>query len=225
MELYSKKTRWKIFLAVLGILIIAASLFYTNRLVNEFAKNERKNVKLWARAVHRKARLVKYTDMLFKQLQQSEKQKVQLLANVYTRVLNSNNSPDMNFYLRILHQNNNIPVVVVNSKEKIVSSRNLLPVEDTVKYFRGKIKKSFSIFPPFIIPLPRSQQKLYYRNSLFYHQLQNILTDYVSTFMTEVTANSASVPVIITDSTKSHIIQFGNLSGDKMATLIMPPKR
>lgn len=215
MEFYSKKTRWKIFLAILGILIVAASMFYTNHLVNEFAKNERNNVRLWARTVHRKARLVKYTDMLFKQLRQSEKQKVELLANVYTRLLRSNNSADMSFYLNMINQNVNIPVVIITPKGKIAFSRNLLPGEDTTKYFKGKIKESFSTYPPFIIPL--LNQKLYYRNSLFYNQLKNILNDFVSTFMTEVSANSASVPVIITDSTKRHIIQFGNLNALKMS--------
>lgn len=215
MELYSKKTRWKVFLAILGILIIAASLFYTNQLVNEFAKNERNNVKLWARTVHRKIRLVKYTDLLFKQLRESEKQKVELLADVYKRLMSNNNSQDLNFYLKILNQNDNIPVVVVNQKGKIVSSRNLLPEEDTTKYFTGKIKESFSIYPPIVIPVVG--QKTYYRNSLFYNQLQNVLNDFISTFMTEVTANSASVPVIITDSTKSHILQFGNLNDVRMS--------
>ena len=214
MEFYSKKTRWKIFLAILGILIIAASMFYTNHLVNEFAKNERNNVRLWARTVHRKARLVKYTDLLFKQLRQSEKQKVELLADVYKRLLRNNNSQDLSFYVKILNKNVNIPVVVVNKKGKIVFSRNLNPEFDTCKYFTGKIKKSFSIYTPFVIPM--FNQKIYYQNSLFYNQLQNVLNDFVSTFMTEVTANSASVPVIITDSTKSHILQFGNLSGEKM---------
>ncbi|MBE0649398.1 MAG: HAMP domain-containing histidine kinase [Bacteroidales bacterium] len=214
MELYSKKTRWKVFLAILGILIIAASLFFTSQLVNEFAKNERDNVKLWARTVHRKARLVRYTDILFKQLRASEKQKVELLADVYKRLLRSNNSQDLNFYLKILNQNDNIPVVVVSPAEKIVFSRNLLPGEDTTRQFRGKIKESFSIYPPIVIPVVG--QKTYYRNSLFYNQLQSVLDDLVTTFMSEVTANSASVPVIITDSTKTHILQYGNLNDVKM---------
>jgi K+-sensing histidine kinase KdpD len=151
--------------------------------------------------------------MLFKQLRQSEKQKVEFLADVYKRLLRSNNSQDLSFYLKNLNQNHNIPVVVVNSKGKIVFSRNLNPGEDTAKYFTGKIRKSFSIYTPIITVF---HQKLFYRNSLLYNQLQNILNDFVSTFMTEVSANSASVPVIITDSTKRHIIQFGNLSGEKM---------
>ena len=215
MELYSKKTRWKVILAILGILIIAASLFYTNQLVNEFAKTERNNVKLWARTVHRKVRLVKYTDLLFKQLRESEKQKVKLLADVYKRVFSNNNSQDLNFYLKILDQNDNIPVILVNQSEKITGSRNLYPGEDTAKYFKGKIKESFSIYPPFTIPIVNI--KVYYRNSLFYNQLQNVLNDFVSTFMTEVSANSASVPVIITDSTRQHILQFGNLNDVRMS--------
>ncbi len=215
-------------MAILGILIIAASLFFTNQLVNEFAKNERDNVKLWARTVHRKVRLVKYTDMLFKQLRESEKQKVELLADVYKRLLNKkgllsdSNTQDLNFYLKILDQNDNIPVVLVDPSGKITGSRNLYPDEDSVKYFRGKIKQSFSVYPPFNIPM--LDIKVYYRNSLFYNQLQSVLHDFVSTFMTEVAANSASVPVIITDSTKRQIITFGNLNTARMGDPVYAAK-
>lgn len=199
----------------MGILIIAASLLYTNQLVNGFAKTERNNVKLWAKAVHRKLRLVKYTDLLFKQLRQAERQKVEMLADVYKRVLSNNNSQDMNFYLKIIRQNHNIPVVLADSKGKITGSRNLYPGEDTVKYFTGKLKESFSIYPPIVIPYFNT--KIYYRNSLFYNKLQGMLNDYVSTFMLEVTANSASVPVIITDSTQTNVLQFGNLNDVRMS--------
>ncbi len=215
MKYFSKKTRWKIILAIIGILIIAASLLYTNMLVNEFAKTERKNVKLWAKAVHRRIRLVKYTDSIFKQLRIAERQKVELLADVYRRLLSNNNSQDLNFYLKILDQNNNIPVILTDSSGKITGSRNLYPDEDTIEYLTGKLKESFSSYQPINIPFVNN--KLYYKNSLFYNQLQNVLNDYVSTFMSEVTSNAASVPVIITDSTQQHILQYGNLNAMKMS--------
>lgn len=215
MDLYTKKKRWKIILLISGILIISASLFYTNLLVSQFARSERKNVKLWADAVHRKIRLVKYTDIFFKQLRKAERERVEVLVDVYRRLLGNTNDQDLTFYLNILKKNNSIPVVLTDSKGKILSSRNLYPSEDTVRYLRGKIKEDFSVYPPLRIPF--TNNKLYYRNSVFFIQLQEVLNDYISTFMAEITANAANVPVIITDSTQQNILQFGNLNDVRMS--------
>lgn len=215
MKLYSRKIRWKIILAIVGILIVGASLFYTNLLVNQFAQTERKNVQLWAKAVHRRINMVNYTDKLFKQLRETEHQRVKLLADVYRRFLNNNDSRNLDFYYKIVEQNNNIPVIITDTRGRITASRNLFPGEDTVKYLRGDLKESFSVYPP--ITIPYLNYKLYYKNSLFYNQLNDLLNGYVSTFMSEVTTNAASVPVIITDSTQKNILQFGNLNDIRMS--------
>ncbi|HFB61769.1 MAG TPA: HAMP domain-containing histidine kinase, partial [Bacteroidetes bacterium] len=216
MELYTKKKRWKIILAILGILIIAASLFYTNMLVAKFAQAERRNVRLWADAVHRKLRLVKYTDAFFRQLRNSERQKVELLADVYKRLLRNDNSSDVTFYLNIINRNQDVPVIIIDDKGKVVFYRNLYPKPDTSQlYFRGKLKEEFSVYPP--IPIPQTGTRLYYKNSLVFNQLQYILNDYISVFMSEITANSSNVPVIVTDSTQKNILQFGNLNDVRMS--------
>ena len=74
MDIYARKRIWKIVLTILGLVIIGLSLFYTSLIVKKFATEERKNVKLWAEAVQRKANLVKYTEFLFGQLK-SRKEK------------------------------------------------------------------------------------------------------------------------------------------------------
>ncbi len=217
MELYSKKKRWKIILAILGILIIAASLFYTNILVAKFAQAERRNVRLWADAVHRKLRLVKYTDAFFRQLRNSERQKVELLADVYKRMLRKNNTSDeLTFYLNIIYRNHDVPVIITNEKGKIIFFRNLYPEPDSSSlYLRGKLKEEFSVYPS--IPIPKTGTRLYYKNSLVFNQLQTVLNDYITVFMSEITANSSNVPVIVTDSTQTNILQFGNLNDVRMS--------
>ena len=79
----------------------------------------------------------------------------------------------------------------------------------------GKLKDEFSVYPP--IKVPNVDNYLYYNNSRLYYELQDILNDYISSFMAEVTLNSSSVPVIITDSTQENIVEFGNLSDIKMS--------
>jgi len=214
-ELYTRKKQWKIFLLILGLLIIAASLFYTNLLVNKFAQTERKNVKLWADAVHRKVRLVEYTDNFFGQLREQERQRVELLADVYRHLLSDSSSRDLTFYLGIINKNKTIPVVVTNKSGRITYASNVDWNPDTVTYLKGKIKENFSIYPP--IKVPDVNNYLYYTNSRFFNELQDVLNDYISSFMSEVTLNSSSVPVIITDSTQHNILQFGNLNDVKMS--------
>ncbi|MBA3971384.1 MAG: ATP-binding protein, partial [Bacteroidetes bacterium] len=60
MSIYSKKQQWKLWLFMAAIVIIGASLWYTNTLVSKIAQEERKKVKLWADAIKKKAYLVKY---------------------------------------------------------------------------------------------------------------------------------------------------------------------
>jgi hypothetical protein len=54
-NLYTNKKRWKWALAVVALLIIGASLWYTNHLVKSIADQEVKQVKMWAAAMEQHA--------------------------------------------------------------------------------------------------------------------------------------------------------------------------
>ena len=51
MDIYSQKSRWKVYLAVAGVLIVLTSLVYTNYLSSQLAQEERNKVQIWARAM------------------------------------------------------------------------------------------------------------------------------------------------------------------------------
>ncbi len=55
MNIYTQKQRWKILLLIAAILIGAASLWYTNRLVKKLSDEERKKIELWSEATRRLA--------------------------------------------------------------------------------------------------------------------------------------------------------------------------
>ncbi|MEL6636943.1 MAG: HAMP domain-containing sensor histidine kinase [Bacteroidota bacterium] len=50
MDIYTRKSRWKIYLAIAGFLILLVSLFYTNYLAQQLAEGERVKAQLLARA-------------------------------------------------------------------------------------------------------------------------------------------------------------------------------
>lgn len=215
MDIYTRKRRWKIVLSILGLTIIGVSLFYTSLIVRKFAADERKNVRLWADAVQRKARLVRYTESFFGQLQEQERKRVELLANVYKQLLDEDQS-EYDFYLEIIKNNNTIPIILTDNNGKIVYRINLDPAQDTVKYLKGKIREEFSVYNPITVQYLNRKQYLYYKDSRFFTELRDVLSNYVASFMSEVALNSSSVPVIITDSTRTKVIIFGNLNDIKM---------
>lgn len=218
MDIYTQKKRSKILLFILALVIIGSSIFYTNLLVNQFAKQERKNVQLWAAAVHRKASLVKYTEFFFSQLQEEERKRVELLAEVYKQLLSDKDDTDLTFYLDIISNNNTIPVIYTNDMGKIISAVNLDFSTDSIGVLSGTLLDDFSNYPPIEVPYaPTKKNYLYYQDSRFFKELKEVLNDYITSFMSEVALNSSSVPVIITDSTRKNVIQFGNLNDIRMS--------
>jgi len=217
MDIYTRKRRWKIGLSILGLVIIGVSLFYTNLIVRKFAAEERKNVRLWADAVQRKARLVRYTESFFGQLQEQERKRVELLANVYKQILDEDQS-ELSFYLEVIKSNNTVPVILADDEGRILQSKNLESEQDTITFLAGEIKDEFSVYKPIKVQyLPNQKNYLYYKDSRFFIELRDVLSNYVASFMTEVALNSSSVPVIITDSTRTNVTMFGNLSDIKMS--------
>ncbi len=80
MNIYTRKQNWKIVLFVIAIVIIIVSLWYTNSLVKKIADEERTKVKLWAEAVQKKAKLVRFTNELFIKIKLEERKKAELYA-------------------------------------------------------------------------------------------------------------------------------------------------
>jgi len=218
LDLYTQKKRGKLLLFILAAIIIGVSIFYTNVIVNKFAKQEQKNVRLWASAVHRKARLVKYTEGFFSKLQEQERERVELLAEVYNQLLKDDTVSDLTFYLDIISNNNTIPVILTNEKGEILNTKNLEANDDTLSYLTGKLQDDFSLYDPIEVPYTKTRRNyLYYKDSKFFQELKEVLNNYISSFMEEVALNSSSVPVIITDSTRRNVIQFGNLNDIRMS--------
>lgn len=218
MNIYSKKQRWKLFLAGAAILIIAASLWYTNILVNKIAKEERKKVQLWAEAIQNKASLVSYTGELFQKISTEERNRIELWAEANKRAATSNNHNDLTFYLDILSGNTTIPVIVIDDRENIVNWRNF-DIEqnvDTAVYLKEQLtlmqegdKEPIDLI--YHIAGYTFKQKLYYKDSKIFSELKMVLDDLIESFISEIVVNSASVPVIYTDSTQVNVIEYGNL--------------
>lgn len=199
------------------MLIITASLYYTNILVEYTRQDERKNVQIWADAIHRKADLVNFTNVLFEQIKNEERKRVGMLAEAQKRLNNATSNDDLNYYLDVISQNTTIPVVQTDERNNIVSVRNVDFSPDTVTKLLGQLRDEFTYYPPIVVNYWANKKfYLYYKDSNIFSELKNALDDLISSFFSEVVLNSASVPVIITDSSQHAVIAYGNLPDSRM---------
>ncbi|MDD5570634.1 MAG: HAMP domain-containing sensor histidine kinase [Bacteroidales bacterium] len=217
MNIYLQKRQWKVMLVIAALLIVVTSLWYTNQFAKNLALEERQKVKLWAEAIQKKASLVKYTEELFNKIKDDERVKVEIWAEAMHRLLKEENTKDLTFYINIISSNKNIPIILTDKNDIVSSSINLNFKINQNKKIPDSIKKEFSKYPPIQVRYRKQTLSLlYYKDSKLFADLQNVMNDLIKTFISEVVINSASVPVIFTDSTQTKVIASGNINPGKI---------
>jgi two-component system, sporulation sensor kinase D len=211
-NIYNRKRHWKILLFIFAIVIIAFSLWYSNVLVKKIARDERMKIHTWANALQTRARLVNSTQKFFTQIQEEERNKVQLYAEAQQRFVKAGPNEDPEFYMKIIQNNTSIPVILTDGKGKIISQRNTVFSSDTIPGMDGYLKKEFSRYPRIEIRYYKDEVNyIYYQDSKLFTEMQVVLNNLVNSFFSEVVNNSASVPVLVTDSAKSHALAYGQI--------------
>ncbi|HRS53836.1 MAG TPA: HAMP domain-containing sensor histidine kinase [Bacteroidales bacterium] len=209
-NIYQRKKLWKILLFFIGSVIIMLALYYSNKIVKEVAKDERQRVKIWADAIRRKAELVNYTENFFEKIKDEERKRVEIWAEATKRTIYAQDNEDLTFYSNIISGNTTIPVVVTDADGNITTAINIDFNIDTVKKLEGQLKEEFSKYPPIVINVYGIINYLYYKDSKLFIELKNVLNDLTQSFFNEIVFNTASVPVIVTDSTGYNVIAYGN---------------
>jgi signal transduction histidine kinase len=98
MDIYTRKSYWKWYLAAGGILIVIISLVYTRFLSGRLIERERQQVEQFAEAMRMFAKL-----------------RTDSLANYY----------DLTLHLKVIEQNTTIPVILLNESGEIEQYRNI----------------------------------------------------------------------------------------------------
>jgi len=216
MNIYSRKQQWKWILLVVALIIVFTSLWYTNKLVKRIADDERVKIKLWADAVQRKAKLVKFTNDLFQKLQEEERKKAELYAYA-TKQLNGDIT-DISFVLKVLQDNTTVPVILTDDNYNVTASRNL---DSTIANNKDSLKKELEVmrknYQPVVIDYYRGKKNyLFYKDSRLFNDIKVVFDNLIESFISEVVINSAAVPVIYTDSSQVTIIEVGNIDSAKI---------
>jgi len=211
-SIYSRKRHWKLLLLIFAIIIIAFSLLYSNVLVKKIARDERMKIHTWANAIQTRARLVNSTQSFFAQIQEEERKKVELYADAQRRFISASTNHDQGFYLKILETNTTIPVLLTDGKGNIITSKNTVFSSDTIPGMEEVVQKHFSKYPPIPINYYKNEVNyIYYNDSKLFTEIKVVLNNLVDAFFSEVVNNSASVPVLITDSLQTQALNYGQI--------------
>lgn len=211
-SIYSRKRHWKLLLFLFAIIIIAFSLWYSNVLVKKIAQDERLKIQTWANALQTRARLVNSTQKFFNQVQDEERNKVELYAEAQHMFVKAGPDEDPSFYLKLISSNKTIPVILTDGKGNINSQMNTAFSSDTIPGMEEYLKKEFSKYPPIKIPLYNNEVNyIYYQDSKLFTEMQVVMNNLVESFFSEVVNNSASVPVLVTDSARTEALAYGQI--------------
>lgn len=212
MDLYSRKQRWKLLLALVALAIVGASLWYSSRMVERVRTEERRKVQLWAEAVRNRAQLVNYTDSLFRRLREEERKKVELLADAM-RALADNNATDLAFYLRVVSDNTTVPMIIVDEEGTVIAQRNLKPgMEQDPDRMQEEVRAMGRVYKPITIPITGTRKQfLYYKDSRIVTELEQVMDNIIRNFISETVMNAAAVPVVLTDSARRQVVLESNV--------------
>ncbi len=225
-DLYSRKQRWKLVLAGVALLIVGASLWYSDRIVTKVREEERKKVELWAKAVQNRAELVGITERLFDRLRSEERKKGELYAEAQLALL-SGSASDLGFYLKVVSENTTVPVIITDAEGTVRFNRNLDPaIAKNDSLLRQEVKTMAAYHDPIeIVVFGDEKQFLYYKDSKLLRELHEAMDGIIGSFISETVMNPAAVPVIYTDSTRANVIAFSNMDSAVVLDPVLAQER
>lgn len=205
-NLYSNKQRWKIVLFAAALVIAGITLWYTNDIARKIREEEQLKVQLWSEAILQRAELVSYTQDLFEELRKEEREKAKLLVEAYKLINDPPEDMDLTFVTEFLWSNKTIPVLICDRNDSLLFPINLPPGKMMDRAYTDSIRVVMAELNRPIL-LEEVGQTLYYNESYRFSELKSVMEDLINSFISETVINSASVPVILTDSTQTRVIR------------------
>jgi signal transduction histidine kinase len=142
--------------------------------LNIYKQKQRWQVVLFVTAVVIGMVSLIYTNQLVKKLALQEQKKAEMLADAWTRIVSSGtNDANLDFYAGIIEDNETIPVIVTDSVNNVVITRNLDTVRLVKPHYVDRMLRQMKAYAdPIVISLSANElQYLYYNRSLLLTQL------------------------------------------------------
>ncbi len=211
-RIYQQKKQWKILLLFFAAVIVFASLWFSNVLVKRIAQVERNRIHTWADAVQHRANLVNASEPFFSEIQNEERKRIELYAEAIKHYPSMMGSEESKLVDMIIEGNTNIPAILTDTTGRISSAVNVDFSLDTTPVMTPQLLKDFGVYEPFKFEYWHKQYNyIYYKDSKVFGNAKKGMEDLVNSFFRDIVNNSASVPVLVTDSLQTTVIASGNI--------------
>ena len=211
MNVYSNKQRWKRFLLAAAAVIVLATLWYSNDIAQRIRAEEKTKVRLWSEAIVQRAQLVGYTQQLFEELGTEERGKADRLADAYRLINDPPRGMDLTFITDYLWSNKTIPVLIYDANDELLYQVNI-PEDASL----DSLKEVMSAANEPIV-FNNVGHTVYWDESVRFSELKDVMQDLINSFISETVINSASVPVVMTDSTRTEVIRYQRVDSAAVA--------
>lgn len=227
MNLYSTKQKWKLVLLFVALVLVGISLWVSNSTVQKVSDRELLRAKQWVDAIKKKAELVEFTNKTFNQLRNYERKKIQLYIDASTEIskpIVGDAFPDYTFPLKIIVENKDIPVILVDDNNIVSGSVNI----DFDTTFLRKKHPSFSrkelvaVYEDSLLHLTRLWSKknpplpievadgltmtYYYSDTKQTIQLERERDSLIQAFNNELIKDARLIPLVLTNQQRDSLI-------------------
>ena len=168
-------------------------------------------MEIWAGAITYKTQIINETERFFDSIRIEEGNQAAIFAKVVKKVAEASLDEDITFYQDIISANKTVPTIIASRTGNIDAAVNL---PDSIKSMRNirELGPSIKEFDSLKLSYYHSDYVMvYYKNSHIYGDFREMIDNLLESFFEETVINSASVPVIITDSTQINVIAAGNI--------------
>jgi len=207
----AQPNRWKWLLFASAAIFLVCIILYSNKLINNIAQEERQRIEIWAGAITYKAQIVNETERFFQSIKLEEDNHAKILATAIKKFIEAPLDADLSFYDEIISSNKTVPLIITSKGGNIDACINVPDSVSRMKNIR-EMGDELDKYSSQTVPYLRNRYlTFYYQESPVYGDLHVVIDNLVESFFQETVINSASVPVIITDSTQTHILNTGNI--------------
>ena len=197
--------------------IFTVIIIYSNKLIKKIAQEERQRIEIWAGAISYKTQIINETERFFDSIRIEEGNQASIFAKAVKKVAEASLYEDITFYQDIISANQTVPTIIASPNGNIDAAINL---PDSVLIMRNirELGEGLQDFDSLKLPYyHRDYVMVYYKNSHIYGDFREMIDNLLESFFQETVINSASVPVIITDSTQINVIAAGNIDSSIIA--------
>jgi two-component system, sporulation sensor kinase D len=236
-DLYSNKQKWKIILLVFALGIVGAFLYVSNSIVGRVGERETERARQWADAIRKKLELVQLTTTTFTKLRDKERKEMALWIEATKEVSQASpldEDPHLEFPFRIIKDNTDIPVILLDDEKNVSGYINLdidtatfrlqfpaLSKKERARAFDDSLVKLAGHWeaknPPFSVEIYEGLFMTYYYNdSKEIVRLEAERDSLLQAFNRELIENVGLVPVLLINKEDRSILG-SNLPKDKLS--------